>query len=525
MQSRLQSAQTMRVPTENLPMTQPSPALSAARRAVIATGARSIMPVIGGALPADPAGGVLLVEEPPSGERLAQLRRALDRASAIVIWAAGWDQDRALAALGEHGFDFGSIDILAGAEAGMLAVLVRDAETAHRLAAVPFTRFRALAIMPAFNEADVIYHAIGALVAGGVDVYLIDHESTDGTAEAAAPWLGRGLVRIERFPEEAGYGERNHGVMVWREILRRVQEVSGEVSADWYLFVNADEFREAPWPGMTLAEGLREVDELGYSAVNFDLFNFRPTDDSFRPGDDPRGQLRYYEPPGRHDLLQVKAWKRQSQVVDLVHHGGHDVLFEGKRVFPVPFILRHYPIRSSDHGIRKVLGERLPRFAAEERADGWHVQYDHYSQGANYLHDPAELSEWDDDRVRASLFAECTRRLVLTDALAAVDRAGCEPDAGRLAAWLGRRAGGGISYDDLVVVRDRLQLALRSSPSEEDAVIDARACDLAIAFEAQAWLRADMVTVSALADARARLSTPPTPELAVAGARQATTPA
>ena len=92
--------------------------------------------------------------------------------------------------------------------------------------------------MPAYNEADVIFHAVGALVAEGVDVYLLDHESTDGTADAARPWLGRGLVHIESFPGDAGYPERNRNEMVWRDILRRVGEVSGEVAADWYLFVN-----------------------------------------------------------------------------------------------------------------------------------------------------------------------------------------------------------------------------------------------------------------------------------------------
>jgi hypothetical protein len=273
--------------------------------------------------------------------------------------------------------------------------------------------FRALAIMPAFNEADVIFHAIGALVAEGVDVYLIDHESADGTVEAAKPWLGRGLVAIERFPEESGYPERNRTEMVWRDILRRVGEVSGEVPADWYMFVNADEFREAPWPGVTLADALCEVDELGFNAVNFELLNFRPTpQDSFVDGADVRLHLCHYEPPGPYDVLQIKAWKAQPAVVDLVHHGGHDLLFEGKRVFPVPFLLRHYPIRSAEHGRRKVLAERISRFAAEERAGGWHVQYDHYADGADYLHERKTLTAYDGDRVRATLLARSLRELL-----------------------------------------------------------------------------------------------------------------
>jgi hypothetical protein len=60
----------------------------------------------------------------------------------------------------------------------------------------------------------------------------------------------------------------------------------------------------------------------------------------------------------------------------------------------VPFILRHYPIRSETHGRRKVLDERLPRYDAAERDDGWHIQYDGFASGeTSFLWDPAELRE------------------------------------------------------------------------------------------------------------------------------------
>jgi Glycosyl transferase family 2 len=387
----------------------PSPVLAAARRLARATHA-PLLPA--DSSPPRDADGAILLAGAPSDDLFA----ALPRAEALVLWLPGASTDDAVALLERHGVEHGSIDRVELPEPGTLAVLAADearAEAhAHALQA-PERPFRALAVMPAFNEADVIFHAIGALVSEGVDVYLLDHESTDGTAEAASPWLGHGLVRIERFPEEAGYPERNRTEMVWRDILRRVGEVTGEVSADWYLFVNADEFREAPWPNVTLADGLREVDDLGFNAVNFELLNFRPTpQDAFAAGSDVREHLRHYEPPGHYDVLQVKAWKAQPAVVDVVHHGGHDVLFAGKRVFPVPFLLRHYPIRSAEHGRRKVLAERLARFAAEERAGGWHIQYDHYADGADYLHDRATLVEYDPDRVRAALLARSVRELL-----------------------------------------------------------------------------------------------------------------
>ena len=263
-------------------MDAPSPALQAARR--LARRASCPILPIDGTLPAAPDGAVLLVDAEPSEALLSALAAALPRAEALVLWVPGWDVQTAADALGRHGFEHGSVDGVALPEPGVLAVLCADEARADRQAAALAARekpFRALAIMPAYNEADVIGPAIGALIAEGVDVYLLDHRSTDATVAAAQPWLGRGLVRIERFPDESGPGfdERNKDEMVWKDILRRVEQVAHEHPADWCLFVNADEFRESPWPGVTLAEGLREADDLGFSAVNFELINFAPTPD------------------------------------------------------------------------------------------------------------------------------------------------------------------------------------------------------------------------------------------------------
>jgi hypothetical protein len=477
----------------------PSPALAAARR-LARRAACSILPVDGG-LSRDPAGAVLLVDSAPDEPLLAALAAALPRAEALVLWVPGWDVERAAEALGRHGFEHGSVSPVALPVPGVLAVLTHDEARAdlHTAAlAQPERPFRALAIMPAYNEADVIGPAIGALIAEGVDVYLLDHRSTDATVEAATPWLGRGLVRIERFPDESGFDARNEDEMVWRDILRRVEQVTGEVAADWYLFVNADEFRESPWPGVSLAEGLREADELGYSAVNFELVNFRPTpQDAFVDGSDVRDHLRFYEPPGPYDLLQVKAWKGQAQPVNLHHHGGHDVLFEGKRIFPVPFVLRHYPIRSAGHGVRKVLAERLARFAAEERADGWHVQYDHYADGSDYLHERAELVEWDGDRFRAEVLARASRQLLLLGAVRGVDLGAHELPIDGLTGWMARRGHGPLTGPDLARAQQHLLSAAPAGPDLE-AVAD----DLGSVLEAQARVRGEMQVVARMGQAR-----------------------
>jgi hypothetical protein len=480
----------------------PSPALAAARR-LARRAACSILPV-DDALAPEHDGRVLLVDAEPSEPLLAALAAALPRAEALVLWVPGWDVETAAAALGRHGFEHGTVNGVDMPVPGVLAVLTDTEARADLHAAALAARerdFRALAVMPAYNEGDVIGPAIGALISEGVDVYLLDHRSTDDTVAAAAPWLGRGLVRIERFPDESGPGfdERNGDVMVWRDILRRVEQVTGEVAADWYLFVNADEFRESPWPGVMLGDGLREADELGYSAVNFELVNFRPTpEDRFAAGADVRDALRFYEEPGPYDLLQVKAWKAQpTGPVDLAHHGGHDVLFEGKRVFPVPFVLRHYPIRSAEHGRRKVIAERLGRFAAEERAGGWHVQYDHYADDSDYLHDRAALAAWDGDAFRAALLARATRQLLLLATAAGRDVAADEVTVEGLGGWLERRGHGPAGPAEI----QRLQQHMLSrQPGGPD--LEAAAGDLGQVVEARARIRGEMQAVARLGEAR-----------------------
>jgi hypothetical protein len=65
-------------------------------------------------------------------------------------------------------------------------------------------------------------------------------------------------------------------------------------------------------------------------------------------------------------------------------------------VFPYKFLTKHYPIRSQTQGERKVLRERHGRWNPEEKARGWHVQYDRFEPGSSFLRDRTEL-EWYDE--------------------------------------------------------------------------------------------------------------------------------
>ena len=258
-----------------------------------------------------------------------------------------------------------------------------------------------IALLSAYNEEDILGQALDHLIAQGVDVYVLDDGSTDRTAEVAEARLGRGVIKVER--RAPGPGPTS---MSWTAVLHRKEELAAALHADWFIHHDADEFRESPWPHLTIAEALDEVGRLGYNAIDAVVLNFPPINDGFHAATPVLDAFPYCEAAASFDAVQIKCWRKQRAPVDLVSSGGHDVRFQNRRVCPIRFLLRHYPIRGQVHGERKVFRERLERFAPEERARGWHRQYDTWREGDSFLRDPATLMRYDAATVRASLAAE-----------------------------------------------------------------------------------------------------------------------
>jgi glycosyltransferase involved in cell wall biosynthesis len=221
---------------------------------------------------------------------------------------------------------------------------------------------RVVALLASYNEERFIGGCIEHLVDQGADVYLIDNESTDNTVEIAERYAGRGLIGIETFPR--------NGVYRWRPLLERKAALAESLDADWFLHVDADEIRLPPRSSSTLGQALAEVDRLGFNAVNFQEYTFVPTRES--PNHDhPDFQrtMRWYYPFRPWFPHQLKAWKRQPGPIDLASSGGHRVDFDGLRIYPQSFRMRHYLFLSVDHAIRKYVRRT---YDEQELESGWH---------------------------------------------------------------------------------------------------------------------------------------------------------
>ncbi|HET8862733.1 MAG TPA: glycosyltransferase family 2 protein [Solirubrobacterales bacterium] len=227
---------------------------------------------------------------------------------------------------------------------------------------------RVVALLATYNERRFIEGCLGHLDEQGVDVYLIDNASTDGTVALAEPWLERNLLGIETFPRE-------DGVYNWRALLQRKEEVAEQLTeereAGWLIHLDPDEVRLAPPGDGTLAEALARVERDGYNAVNFLEYTFVPSREQ-PDHDHPEFQrtLHTYYPFGPFFPHQLKAWKAaDAPTPDLASSGGHRVSFRGLRMYPQSFPMKHYLFLSVPHAIEKYV-ER--DYDPREVRRGWH---------------------------------------------------------------------------------------------------------------------------------------------------------
>lgn len=252
---------------------------------------------------------------------------------------------------------------------------------------------RVVALLATHNEERFVGGCIEHLANQGVEVYLIDNGSTDETLNIAERYLGQGLIEIESFPHD--------GLYRWHALLERKSQVAAHLESDWFLHVDADEFRLPPSSSTTLAAALEEVDRLGYNAVNFQEYTFVPTRE--RPDHDhPDFQrtMRWYYPFRSGDTHQLKAWKRQPAPVDLTANAGHRVRFDGLRMFPSSFPMRHYLFLSVEHAVRKYVNRR---YDEQELNRGWHGGRPHLTREDIKLLPESDLRQYlSDDELDAT---------------------------------------------------------------------------------------------------------------------------
>ena len=282
----------------------------------------------------------------------------------------------------------------------ILAVMTNEAarETSRM---VPPAEFRVVAFMAAYNEEDIIVQSIKKWTDQGVSVRVLENWSTDATYDLAKDLESRLPVTVERFPED---GPTNH--FDWGAILERIEALSREIDADWFVRRGADEILVSPWPGISYRDGLYLVDQAGFNCVDHTIVEFQPVDDGFETGMDHEAYFRHFDLKHLSHPRQRKAWKNCGQPISTIPSAGHDVVFDGRRIYPFKFLLKHYSFRSQRQAEKKVFRERKARWNPKERARGWHIHYDSMEEGHQFVQSASDTAVFDEDSFNKTYIVE-----------------------------------------------------------------------------------------------------------------------
>ena len=283
-----------------------------------------------------------------------------------------------------------------------VAVVILAGEESSRPTAAP-PDFRVVAIMPVFNEADIIVPSLESLIQEGLDVYLLDNWSTDGTERLASRLLGRGLLEDRKVS-----GRWASTLYDLRSTLQEdCRDRPTRFEADWIVINDADEMRCSPWPGVTLRDAIYAVDQRGFNAIDYTNIIFEPTDDDFRDGAS-LGHFRHFRfgsgtlAPSENQQLEAdgRTWSTSS------NPAATKCASTGAGSFPSSFFSSTTQFDRSDKASERVFRERKPRYSDEERALGWHVHYDQIQESESFLRDPATLIEFDEKRFSEEFLIE-----------------------------------------------------------------------------------------------------------------------
>jgi glycosyltransferase involved in cell wall biosynthesis len=221
---------------------------------------------------------------------------------------------------------------------------------------------RIVALLGIRNEERYLRRCLEHLISQGIETCVIDNGSVDSTLDIARAFFGHGVIRIDSLPYE--------GYFDLEAMLTRQELLARELDADWFIHHDADEIRDPPAGFASLAEAIVFVDAQGFNAIDFEEFVFLPHSlETSCEATDYVADMRHYYFFQPRDFHRINAWRKTADA-RLVPSAGHQVEFEGRKVFPEKFVLRHYIALSNGHFRRKygerIYSERLMR----ER--GWH---------------------------------------------------------------------------------------------------------------------------------------------------------
>jgi len=248
-----------------------------------------------------------------------------------------------------------------------------------------------IGMLPTYNDEDIIEEVIQHLISQEIPLVVLDNGSTDDTYKICEKYVDKGILKLEQFKSESYH---------WDTILRMLYDMALLQSPDWVIRSDSDEFLESGIKGVTLKETITQADKENYNLIQFDWFDFYMTDDDVQTAKSIKEKFPYYTFVGD---FNYRTWK-VFPGIRIGDASGHYPIFPyGKKykISPRKNILRHYPLRSKQHTIRKMKERtRGKTINEEESGTDAHIRSvlkQDFSQGINHklLSKYEEDGKWD----------------------------------------------------------------------------------------------------------------------------------
>lgn len=137
-------------------------------------------------------------------------------------------------------------------------------------------------MIPVYNEADIIGYVIEHLISQGVELVIVDNSSTDNSYQICASYVNKGVVWLEAVTTEQ---------FQFDLLVQSLYDAAISRETNWVLLNAADEFLESPYKGLTLKEAIAIDDHNGCDMIQFNNFEFFPTEKDLATEPDVEDEL------------------------------------------------------------------------------------------------------------------------------------------------------------------------------------------------------------------------------------------
>jgi len=226
-------------------------------------------------------------------------------------------------------------------------------------------KMKIIGMMTVYNDEDFISEVLENAISQGIELVVLDDNSTDKTFEICKKFEGSGVLDVYQHKSNSWNEEENR---------RIIYDLAIKHNPDWLILYGSDELLESWNNEVTLKDAISQVDREGYNLIQFNWFNFFLTSNDNDQSKSIKEKLKYYS--WASDYL-YRSWKNIPGV-GLQARGGHVPIFPQGityKIYPRKFVLRHYQFRNNEQ-FKKKAQDRIKKLKGTTREKlGWIQSY------------------------------------------------------------------------------------------------------------------------------------------------------